>query len=335
MKLAVRGIESFEIDALLRFYGEMYGADSYQASRRYIDWLYSENPVGRGIGDCIVALEQGAIVGSVHRMRLPCVTPSGAATLASLQNHVVSPRLRGGAGIMLLQKAVKGEQLTLSPGVSGRLGEAYRRLGYDEVPSYWLMRVLQPFRAIAQRVARALGASQRLRLSDRSMRRAGSGKVLATLTPSPEQLTRIASALVNQARDQPGAYVPWDAELVRWRYFSPLGPRHVLVEKPHSQAWAVLSYGVKSRLNVVRLLEQDSAGDSRFPSDVVRVARRMGASLGLSYTTRRSVKEQLLAAGWRLRRNPPSSFTLGSGGLSVSGAATDVGFEAFLTELAT
>ena len=127
------------------------------------------SPATRGIEDCIVALDQGEIVGCVHRMRLPCVTDSGATTLASLQNHVISPHLRGGAGIMLLQKAVKGERIAFSPGVSGRLQEAYRRLGYEELPSYWLMRMLNPLKVVAQsitwKVSQGLFPSTRLRLT--------------------------------------------------------------------------------------------------------------------------------------------------------------------------
>jgi hypothetical protein len=336
MRLAVRGLAPSEIGALLRFYEEMYGRGSYQSSRRYFDWLYQENPAARGVDDCIVALDDGNIVGSVHRMRLPCLTPTGPATLTSLQNHVVSPKLRGGAGIMLLQRAVKGERVTLSPGVSGRLGEAYRRLGYDEVKSYWLMRVLSPIQAAFQGAGRTLSRGRwpntRPRLSDRQLSGSNAGRVQLTLNPTGAQLARIAEFLVSQAREQAGAYVAWDAELVRWRYFSPTGPRHIFVEQPATRAWAVFSYGVKSRLNVARLLEHDAAGDRNFMHDVLRSARRIGASVGLAYTTRTGVKEQLLAAGWRLRSDPPSSFSFGAGGVSISGGATDVGFEALLTE---
>jgi hypothetical protein len=338
MRLAVRGIEKAEIEPLLRFYERTYGKGSYQSSRRYFDWLYVQNPAARGIGDCVVALEEGAIAGCVHRMRLPCVTDTGTSTLASLQNHVISPTLRGGAGIMLLQKAVKGERLTLSPGVAGRLGEAYRRLGYDEVPSYWLTRLISPLRALAQGAAKVLSragwpnASPRLR--DCVPSRSDAGSLQVTLDPTVEQLTRLAACLVAQAREQAGAYVPWDAELVRWRYFSPVGPKHILVEKRSNGAWAVLSYGAKSSMTLVRLLEHDAAADRNFVSDVLGVARTFGASVGLSYTTRAQDMARLVANGWRPRKDPPSSFTWGSGGLSISPAATDVGFEALLTERA-
>ena len=121
MRLVVRGIAENEIEGLLRFSERMYGAGAYQQSRRYFDWLYGGNPHSRGREDCLVALDGSAVVGCVHRMRLPCVGATGESTLASLQNHVIEPRLRGGAGIMLGQRAVRGEAFTVSPGVGGRL----------------------------------------------------------------------------------------------------------------------------------------------------------------------------------------------------------------------
>jgi hypothetical protein len=198
----------------------MYGKRSYQATRRYVDWLYTTSPSSRGPADCLVALEQGSIVGCVHRMRLPCITEAGPATLVSLQNHVVSPKFRGGAGVMLLQRAVKGERMTLSPGVSGRLRDAYRRLGYDELPSFWLMRVLNPFKVAVQAAARVLSAGtwpgSRLRTS---AHRSNVSPIRVTLDPNTEQLERLAEALTAQAREQIGAYVPWDPSLLRWRFF--------------------------------------------------------------------------------------------------------------------
>lgn len=325
-----------EVEALLDFNAEMYGKASYQASRRYLDWLYAQNPAGRGLGDCLIALEQDSIVGCIHRMRLPCITEQGEATLASLQNHVVSPKLRAGAGIMLLQRAVKGERFAFSPGVSGRLQEAYRRLGYEELPSYWLMRMLRPLKAVAERVARLASRgrwpSARLRLTAPAT---PFRALSVTLAPSTLQLQRLADSLTAQARKHEGSYVAWNTALLGWRYFSPNGPRHLLVEKQANQAWAVLSYGVKSGFNVVRLLEYDDADDPTFMSDVMRTARRIGASVALAYTTSSQVRDRLVRSGWRPRGQPPASFATGAGKLSLSAGATDVGFESLLTEEAS
>jgi hypothetical protein len=337
MRLAVRGLESAEVGALLQFHAEMYGAFTYQASPRYLSWLYEENPSSRGLSDCILALDQGRIVGCVHRMRLPCVTEDGTESLVSLQNHVVSPSLRAGAGLMLLQKAVRGEHISLSPGVSSRLREAYRRLDYHEMPSFWLMRILNPLSGAVQAALRTLSRGTwpgvRARLGVRLAKKARARGLRVTFEPDHAQLERLAQQLVSQAREQDGPHVPWTAELVRWRFFAPNGPRHLLVEKPMTREWAVLSFGIKSRLTVVRLLEHECR-DRGFLKEVLRVARKLGASVALAYTTRASVRDELLGLGFRSRDDAPSSFTNGTDRLSVGAAATDVGFEALLTELA-
>jgi len=315
----------------------MYGKASYQSSRSYLEWLYLANPSSRGLEDCIGAFAEGQLVGCVHRMRLPCVAGDETLSLASLQNHVVEPSLRAGAGVLLLQRATKGEQFSLSPGVHGRLGEAYRRLGYDELPSYWLVRVLRPLAAVTQRGVRTMTRDRwptpHLRLTGRALHRIGRGSLSLTADPNEIQLVRLAEGLVSQSRERSEAYVPWDPALVRWRFFSPLGPKHVFVERRGAGAWALLSYGVKSRINVVRLLDHDSRGDSSFVNDVMRAVRRVGAAVALAYTTRRERKNELLAGGWRLRGDSPASFVKGGSRLSVGGAATDLGFEALLTEV--
>ena len=132
---------------------------------------------------------------------------------------------------MLLQKAVRNERLTLSPGVSARLREAYRRLGYNEVPSFWLMRILNPFSGALQGAARTLTRGRwpgtRLSLSRRLSRQASKRGLRVTFEPDAEQLQRVARGLVKQAREHDGAHVAWNPELVRWRFFLPTGPRHL------------------------------------------------------------------------------------------------------------
>jgi len=337
MRIAVREVQGHEVESLLHFSEQMYGQGSYQSLKRYLQWLYEQNPFSRGIEDCIIATEQEAIVGCVHRMRLPCSTGAGTTTLASLQNHVVSPRFRGGAGIMLLQRAVKGEAVTFSPGVHGRLSEAYRRLGYSEIASYWFQHLLSPIRAAAQiglrRISRDRLPSTDLLMSNRLRANTGSRAIEVTATPDADQLHRLAMMMQAQSAQEAAPHVPWTAELLNWRYFSPDGPRHLLVEDKRHGASAILSYGIRSRMNVARLLEFEPGQAEGFMDDVIGVARRIGAAVALAYSTRTHFKNQLLSTGWRLRDDPPSSFTRGTAQLSVSAAAGDFGFEAFSTRL--
>lgn len=333
MKIVVRGIEPHEIDVLLDFMTDSFGSGCYQSQRRYFDWLYERNPATRGIEDCIVALDGSEIVGCVHRMRLPFIIDGRHTTMVSLQNHVISPRIRGGAGIMLLQKAVRGEEVSFSPGVAGRLGEAYRRLGYNEIPSYWFMRGLSPVRAAVQvGWARLLrGKTAEARIASGSITNAGLPGTTVTATPDPQQLCRLAAGMESQQKG--GQYVPWTVEMLRWRYFSPDGPLHLFLEQRDTDARAVISFGNRSGVDVVRLVEYQPGADTGFMKEVLKVARRIGGAVALGYSTRPEFRDQLLSGGWKPRKDPPSSFSIGSDGLSVSAAATDVGLEAISTRV--
>lgn len=332
MRISVRGIEPGEVDALLHFSARMYGKGSYQSRRAYYDWLYRLNPASRGDQDCVVALNGSEIVGCVHRMRLPCTADAGTGTLASLQNHVIDPALRGGAGIMLLQRAVKGEDVAYSPGVHGRLALAYRRLGYKELPNFWLWKMVHPVRLAGQLALRRFKGPDRDVAASlgkaAAFNRAG---LIVTHAPDAAHLERLAGNMNKQARRHPGASVPWTAELAGWRYFAAGGPRHLLVERVEEGAWAIISFGARSGIKVARLLEYEPGEARTFMADIARIARALGAALMMAYTMRMDYRDQLIASGWRLRRDPPSSFAIGTESLSVSAAAADIGFESFNT----
>lgn len=332
MRISVRGIEPGEVDALLHFSARMYGTGSYQSRRAYYDWLYRSNPTSRGDQDCVVALSGDEIIGCVHRMRLPCTADAGTGTLASLQNHVIDPALRGGAGIMLLQKAIKGEDVAYSPGVHGRLADAYRRLGYQELPNFWLWKMVRPVHLATQLALRRFkGSDGKVTASlgkAAGFNRAG---LIVTQAPDAARLERLAGNMNKQARRHPGASVPWTAELAEWRYFAAGGPRHLLVERVEEGAWSILSFGSRSGIRMARLLEYEPGEAPNFMADIAGIARAVGAALMMAYTMRVEFRDQLIAGGWRLRRDPPSSFAIGAESLSVSAAAADIGFESFNT----
>src|ERR1700694_2767412 len=73
-RLECRGLRWEEIADYLRFARETWGKKSPQAMESRLQWLYQHNPLTRGIDqDLIVAVSNGRIVGSHHRMRLPWI----------------------------------------------------------------------------------------------------------------------------------------------------------------------------------------------------------------------------------------------------------------------
>jgi hypothetical protein len=331
MAVTMQGLEAGRTDDLLRFSRAVFGERAYQGTRRYLDWLYGENPAAQGLGDCLVAVEDGAVVGCMHRMRLPL---AGGGELTSLQNHIVSPDVKSGVGLMLLRRSAKEAQVAFSPGVNARLAQAYRQLRHPEVPTYWLWKPLRPFKAAAQLGVARLSPARReggAVLSPAEAQRAG---LPVTAQPSEAALAAMASAMTARFAATGQPHVAWTRELVRWRYFSETGPASLLVGTPGATPWAVLSYGVRGGLSVARLMEYEAEGDSSFMKGILRAARGLGAAAVLGYTTQDEIRDSLVAAGWRPKKDPPFSFVLGAPALAVGAAAADLGFEALATRVA-
>lgn len=319
---------------LLAFSATWFGRNTYQGSEQYLRWLYEEHPFTRGFKDCLLAKNgEGQIVGCIHKFPLPCEIDGRRLTLASLQNLMIDKTMRSGPGILLLKRAIKSEQLALAPGVAGALREAYRRFGYYEVPSSWFKRVLSPVKAIAQlglqRIRRPL---TRMRLSRWQTAHA----IPATTEPEREVIACLAERMRAQSVKHGRIRLAWTPELVQWRYFSPGGPRHLFVGDPAVNEYCVASFGVRHGFTTARLLEYEDNGRPGFMSDVISVFRRADAAVALSYTTYEDVRDRLSATGWHLIKDRPSSFVIGGELgplLRPSAAATDVGFEAFTTEV--
>lgn len=322
-----------DLDPLLAFSATWFGRNAYQASARYLHWLYEEHPATRGFEDCLLAKDRsGHIVGCIHKFLIPCDIDGRRLTLASLQNLMIDEKMRSGPGILLLRRSIKGEELALAPGVSGALREVYRRFGYHEIPSYWFRRVLLPMQAGVQLVSRKIGMPlTRTRLS----RRPAATSVQVTTEPHRDVVAWLAQRMQAQSANHGRVRLAWTPELVQWRYFAPGGPRHLLVGNP-ADAFCVASFGVRHGFTAARLVEYEDNGRASFMDDVITVLRRAGAAVALAYTTYDDVRDRLCATGWWLLKDRPSSFAIGgelARWLRPSAAATDIGFEAFTTEL--
>ena len=325
---------STDLGPLLAFSATWFGRDAYQGSEQYLRWLYEDHPFARGFKDCLLAKdENGRIVGCIHKFPLPCEVDGRRLTLASLQNLMIDKKMRSGPGILLLRRAIKGEQLALAPGVIGALREVYRRFGYYEVPSFWFKRVLSPIRAVAQLVSQRIGRPlTRMRLS----RRQAVHPMQSTTEPDREVIACLAERMQAQSVKHGRVRLGWTPELVQWRFFAPDGPRNLLLGNPALNEYCVASFGVRHGFTTARLLEYEDNGRASFMNDVIAVFRRAGAAVALSYTTFDDVRDRLSATGWQLIKDRPSSFVIGGQlgpSLRPSAAATDVGFEAFTTEL--
>jgi hypothetical protein len=317
-----------------RFCEATFGRDAYQGRSTYLDWLYVDNPVGRGLEDCFVATgPEGAIVGCIHRLRLPWVIQGREVTIPSLHNLMIAESFRGGAGFFMLTRAVKGETHAVIPGVTGPLAEAYVRMGYQRLDTRWYRRVLRIDRAAVQMLLHRLG--DRGRRPPATARSARSSHGLA-VTASPDDATAadVAAALNQNAGS--GArvmHVAWSPELVQWRFFSRLGPGHVFARDELDGSFAIVSVGPRHGVTVARILAWSPVIlSSGFLERLGRLAADLGANLLFAYDARPDGAQTLALGGLRPMQSTPMSFLYVRDkqalAVDLDGGGTDLGFEA-------
>lgn len=332
------GFRSFDASAdrtaTLEASREQFGDASYQAEWPYFEWLYRDNPAGRGFEDCLLAVQDGRPVGVIHRMILPALQSGRPTTVVSLQNHFMAPQARSGAGLLLLNRATKGDTIAFSPGVQGRLAEAYRQLGYREIKGSWLTRPLSLPRIAWGLASFRLSGRQTFNVDLARVRRLNRDIDISE-APSQPALRALTALMLSERRGgerDEALRVDWTPDLVDWRYFAKRGPRHLLVASPRSGAMAVLAFGRRKNVPVVRVMELFSQDDPGFVDRVLAVARAADAALALAFTMDADHAAVLTKARFRLRDNDTASFTTAQGPVAFGPAETDVGFESFLTD---
>jgi hypothetical protein len=320
--------------AYARFAAASFGARAFQARRELIEWL-----MVRG-GDALLAVapDNDEVVGCVHRMRMPWTSGDDSLEVAALVNLMVAPAHRTGTGLRLFAAGFGRERQAFVPAASDVTAEMCGRLGWCAVPARWYRRAIRP------------GLPQLAAAIDGVVRggRTFSPALVARLRPPPgylldpapaaELLGAVAATL---RRAPPGTLRPsWDADLVRWRFFSVgAGPRHLLLGRPPWDELAILSLGPRRRLVVGRIVEiraPTPASLGALAAAATTVLARAGAHMVTLVTSDPTIQERLEAAGWRGPAAPPKMFFFNKGSkqsgqrFCVGGGAGDFGLEAFV-----
>jgi hypothetical protein len=333
-RAAIRPMTPDDEPAYRAFCAATYGPSAYQGRSTYLRWLYDDSPLGRGIGDALLAIEaDGTVVGCVHRMRLPWRIHGEVVDVPSNHNLMIAPSHRGGAGFFVLTAGVRGEEYALVPGVVDDMAELYTRLKYQRLGARWHRRVLRADRVVVQTVANRLGRPAPERVVPDGLEATIAG-LRVTSRPDDATLERIARTLIDQATvDGPDvAHVAWTGPLLRWRYFAARGPRHALIRGHDDDTFAIVSIGPRRGVTVARLLAWAPAVMERsFLGGIKRIVERLGAAALLAFDAPATPRDTLAAAGWPPMASPPLTFLYAKDKqhlpVSLDAGATDLGFE--------
>jgi hypothetical protein len=332
------------VGAYQTFARDHFGPASHQAQQSYLTWMYEEAPhAPAGLEEAKLAVAQGRVVGCFHKMRLPWIWGGSTALVSSPHSLMVDPRFRTGVGLGLIAEAFRGEKHQLLIGAGPSVTRIYEKLGARPVTSYWLRTALNPFTipaiaafhraapiAMDAVISRTHAAVDRAHLPARSI------EVRSSL--DEELASHVARMLLRASGS--AAHIQWTPDLVRWRFFSKYGPRHLLVclgPGQDARAFAIVSLGVHRTLALARTVEW-YAESKRWGFCLGVVVRAllsvMGANAWFAMTS-----DPRRAASWRgigfwNAREPPMIYELHSpriqsfGPLCLGGAAGDHGFEA-------
>jgi len=311
--IRIRPFEWNELGAYSRF-AERAFHRGYQSEESYLRWLYDENPVAPARWGFHVACVSGNIVGCVHRLGLEWLVRGESTVVPAIHNLMVEERYRKGAGLMLILASTSGCRHAFVPGVGPELSPVYEKLGYQQVDTTWFREVLAPIRGAASIISnRALGPRE-FRLSVGRLRVAAQlagGRFSIDDRPSDSLLGEIAARMNEEPTvDASPAY---SADVLRWRFFHPLGPRHILI---HSRVnpgdlFAVVSLGERNGAILARCVSF-RAGDSEGMKSLLlrcRVAAVVAGAHILQIDCAPSPISGLLRrSGARTRGDAPKSF---------------------------
>lgn len=332
------------IPSYLCFAREAFGEASYQSRPGFLRWLYDESPVdGARISDGKVVVAAGEVVGCYHKMRLPWRFDGREDIVPSPSNLFLLERNRArGVGFGLISETFANHKHLLLIGSGPAVQPIYDRLGARLIKTHWLRTVVNPLSAPAFLALHRVSA----RLADLSFASAraiagrlpSAGKLSFDVSVAGREAAEVAEMLVRGARAR--MHLAWSAELVRWRFFSPFGPRHVLV-RIEDRAIAIVSLGSARSLFVSRTVEWYAENDAA--AFALSLATRalltvLGVNVWLAMTSDDRTASQWRAAGFWSMKEPPSVYELHKprelafGDVLLNGAGGDSGFEAMPLE---
>ncbi|MGB3868027.1 MAG: hypothetical protein WBG34_10495 [Flavobacteriales bacterium] len=337
----VRG-NDVPLASVLDFCRVVYGAHSHQANPEYYQWAYTENPnCPEGLDSLVIACDdEDRVVGTMNRLLMEWDVKGERMVIPALGDFAVDPAHRkGGLGLRMALTSTKGVEHAFVNGSNPSSSPLFRALKYQELTGgRWFRKVLNPLRASGRYLWYRLGGSARP--SDPLFVQPAIAGYHISDSPNEHLLAGLA-ALLNRAPAQ--VKLHWTVDTLRWRFFHPKGPRHIVLfssQRDGSPSNALfISAGHRKGLRACRLIAHQCSDSTSF-AQLLKVAitllRRSGVDVLLAFTFSAKEAGSLSAAGMREQQDPPATFfhhrrqanMMEADEVLVQGAASDLGMEA-------
>jgi hypothetical protein len=330
------------MERILAFAGRVYGRNAHQAMASFYQWEYTENPnCPNGLGSMIVAVDGSQqVVGFINRVYLTWDVRGEQVTIPALVDFAVDDAHRqGGVGLRLILKSTSDLGHAFINGSNPNSAPVFRSLKYQELEGgQWFRKILSPLRGGLRYALHKIGGG----VPASPLRFAQWASSTAHLSAAPDDA--LLRQLANLLNDGPAQVKPfWTVETLRWRFFHPLGPRHLLIHRSFSDgtmsAALLISCGPVRGLNACRVIAHGCTDPQQFRdllSEALRMAEGSGVDVFFAFTFERSEADVLAAMGFAEQPRTPNAFFFHKRrkdaelfrSVLVQGAASDLGFEA-------
>ena len=301
-----------------KFTWKHFGELSYQAKKNYIRWLYQENPLSLKKQDFLLGVSESEnrVLGCIHKMRLLWSYEDGNIEVPALHNLMVDESYRHGTGFMLVMASVANEEHALMPGVGQPFTKFYQALKYQKIDASWYIKPLKPIQGsfffAANKLlsyrsqARFFNSSQ----NDNSLFK----NWCATLSPGNTMLDQLAGSM--NSKDSQVISPWWNTEQLKWRFFHPFGPRHILIYERFSETiknFAIVSLGPHRGINLARILVLQSSSIESLKyliENINRVIKLNGGHMVQFFCADKEINIELARIDWRSMKNSPDTYFL-------------------------
>lgn len=338
-------VTGLEVDrqAILDFAQRTYGAHAHQARANHLEWSYVQNPhAPDGLGHMLVArTEEGRVAGFVNRFLVDWQVHDRTVAIPAITDLAVDEQDRqGGLGLRLVMSAVKGVEHAFVNGSNAHSSPLFRGLKYQEVPGgWWMRRVLAPLR----------GGTRLLLHKTLGQVPVTSGFLTTAELASGVRLhDRPDDALLAQVvtlfhTDPAPIKLHWTIEGLRWRFFHPLGPRHLMLSTTTSSgalsSVMLMAAGMQRGIQVCRPVAfrcPDPAHFELLLGTAMRHAKRHGVDACIAFTFDPNEARAMQRLGLARQPVTPATFfhharrgmPFDPQELRIQGAASDIGFTA-------